>query len=82
MVKYKTPGDTSLCVDCAMTTKGCPWAKKYEPIPGWEAVPVKKLVSSLKTKDGTFKKTYVDSYKVISCPHFRKFERIKLCDLL
>ena len=79
-------GATSLCMDCAMTTKGCPWAKSFKPLPDdeWEAEPIKKLVSSIKTKNGTFKKTYIDSYRVISCPHFRKYERmrIKPCDLL
>ena len=74
--------DASLCASCAMTAKGCPWVNRYEPIPGWEAKPIKKLVSSIKTKKGTYNKTYIDSYKVISCPHFRKYERMKVCDLL
>lgn len=80
--KNSNGSETSLCARCAMTTKGCPWVNKYEPIPGWDAKPIKKLVSSIKTKKGTFNKTYVDSYRVISCPKFKKYERMKVCDLL
>ena len=79
---YSNGSETSICINCAMTTKGCPWAQKRIPLLDWEAVPIKKMVSSLKTKDGTVKKGYVDSYRVISCPNFKKYERMKACDLL
>ena len=42
---YSNGSETSICINCAMTTKGCPWAQKRIPLLDWEAVPIKKMVS-------------------------------------
>ena len=62
----------SICMDCNMTCKGCPWATKFKPVKGWKAEAIKKLVSSFHGKKG-----YIDSFRVIECPNYKKYERLK-----
>ena len=55
----------SICFDCKNAVFGCCWAKRFEPVPGWEAV--KTRIKNRNSEDSY----YIDSYKVISCPQFK-----------
>lgn len=53
------PRSYTLCWDCAnATNSACSWSAWFEPVEGWQAVPVHK--------------TALDSYTVISCPQFKR----------
>lgn len=70
--KEKYESHSSLCMDCNMTCKGCSWASKQIPVDGWKAEPVKKEVKSFKGMKGL-----IDSFRVLECPNFKKYERLK-----
>lgn len=58
---------TNICFDCKNAVPdseghGCPWSRKFEPIPGWTAEP---------TVLGTGKSyTATDTYEITDCPLF------------
>ena len=57
----------TLCWNCAKACgHECPWAERFEPVQGWDAIPVKSRTA--------------DSYIVISCPLFSRDERLKALD--
>lgn len=49
-----------LCWECGKAVGGCPWSKRFEPVPGWTAV-------ATKVKQQT---TMLDTYCIIACPLF------------
>ena len=51
----------TLCWFCNKAVCGCSWSKKFEPVPGWDAI---------KTKVHITAKVDMDSYEVRSCPLF------------
>ena len=58
----------TLCLYCEnavpnpRTGKGCPWSIDFEPVPGWDAIPVVVAAHN--------KKADCNSFCVISCPRF------------
>ena len=54
----------TLCWECSRVYKGrgCCWSDRFEPVPGWEAVPTVKSSGRYKT----------DSYNVRRCPLFKE----------
>lgn len=55
----------TLCWSCEKCTGGsdCPWANRFEPVEGWDAVPTKIKMTPEKESD---------SFKVLSCPLFKR----------
>lgn len=55
----------TLCWGCSKATgkEDCPWANKLKPVEGWEAMPTKIKMTVHIT---------VNSYKIVSCPLFKK----------
>ena len=69
--KHYKPKHKTLCWECEWAggkDKKCPWACKFEPVPGWEAVPTK-----IQTTD-----RIVDSFDVYACPLFELMYEIKV----
>lgn len=67
-----TPKQPTKCWECewaAGKNGKCPWATKFEPVPGWEAIPTKLLVSG---------RQKIDSFIVVECPEFELMREIKL----
>lgn len=67
---------TNICFDCknAVPDKeghGCPWSRKFEPVPGWTAEPVKVGAG----------KYVVDTYCITDCPMFDEDREAKPCDI-
>lgn len=65
---------TNICFDCknAVPDKeghGCPWSRKFEPVPGWTAEPVKVGVG----------KCAADTYCITACPMFEEDREAKPC---
>lgn len=61
---------TTLCFECewaAGKEKKCPWASKFEPVPGWKAIPTKI--------DGNGRS--YNSFDVYECPLFELMHEIK-----
>lgn len=58
------------CWDCANACGGCEWSKSFQPVPGWDAEPVRKMV-----KNGKREWRPMESYAIRSCPEFVKEER-------
>lgn len=55
----------TLCWTCSLAGKSiCQWDREFKPVPGWVAEETRVLIS--------FKNQYVESYRVISCPMYRK----------
>lgn len=52
-----------LCWDCANVYGGCEWAARFEPVPGWDAIPTTRTVSG---------KFVEKSFSVRACPKFRR----------
>ena len=51
------------CWDCANACGGCEWSARFEPVPGWDAIPTTRTVSG----------KFVDkSFSVRACPKFRR----------
>lgn len=56
-------GKNSLCFDCQNAVCGCSWSKRFEPVEGWVAKPVKLKADNKYNR-------YIDSYVVEQCPLF------------
>lgn len=59
------------CDVCANACGGCEWSDRFEPVPGWEAIPMTIRARDMWTKpNGKFGYYYhdVDSYAIIDCP--------------
>lgn len=73
----------SICWKCRKSSggRGCPWADKFEPVPGWEAIEGKIWFTS-KYQDGTAYRHETPTYDVHYCPLFEMEgkEKIKLND--
>lgn len=57
----------TICCKCKWSAgkdKKCPWAAKFEPVPGWEATPT-KVRADVKSVHKT-----IDSFIVHECPLF------------
>ena len=53
-----------LCWSCDKACNGgCSWSARLEPVKGWEAEPIK-----VKCESGR----YIDSFRIRSCPLYRK----------
>lgn len=68
------PKHSTLCWECewaAGKDEKCPWACRFEPVPGWKAVATKVRTDKLS------KHEYVYSYDVYECPLFELLEIIK-----
>ena len=77
--KHYKPKHQTLCWQCEWAAgKGgkCPWATRFEPVPGWNAKPTKVLSASATiTSDG--KPQYIDSFDVKECPLFELMTELK-----
>lgn len=70
---------SSLCWECewaAGKDEKCPWANKFEPVPGWKAIPTKVLNQSENKQKGR-KASFLDSFDVCECPLFELMHEIK-----
>ena len=56
-------GKNSLCFDCQNAVCGCSWSRRFEPVEGWVAKPVKLKADNKYNR-------YIDSYVVKKCPLF------------
>lgn len=56
----------TLCWFCDNACGGCSWSGKFEPVPGWIAIP---------TKIQAEKGRKMDSFTVLSCPEFSLTEK-------
>ena len=64
----------TLCWDCEWAggkDKKCPWATKFEPVPGWKATPTKVMAAKLSAHET------IDSFIVHECPEFQLMDFIK-----
>ena len=52
------------CWTCTKYLGGCPWSARFEPVPGWEAKPVKRRAMPHSAKE------YVDTYDIKFCPMY------------
>lgn len=52
------------CWTCVNYNGGCPWSARFEPVPGWEAKPVKRRAMPHSAKE------YVDTYDIKFCPMY------------
>ena len=57
---FLSPRNGQLCTYCEKYAKGCEWSERFEPVPGWEAVPT---IINQKGKP-------IHSYRIIRCPKF------------
>ena len=55
--------ESTICWRCKNALGGCSWSKNFKPVKGWEAVA---------TKIDSNYKNGIESYKVITCPEYRK----------
>ena len=66
---YEKP--LSLCWFCKKATcSGCSWSDRFEPVRGWEAIPM-----MINQYSGAHHKTIskvILSYHVVSCPDFKE----------
>lgn len=57
-----------ICENCARAAgrrmKECPWADRFEPVPGWDATPAKLRANNLKDD----KPRHIDTYAIHACP--------------
>lgn len=60
----------TLCWECANNCGKCSWSKDFTPVENWEAVPTK-------IKEYHNRSSYIESYRVISCPEFERSKRYK-----
>lgn len=73
-----TQNRANICIDCKNALGGCSWTAvdftkkghpiKFEPIPGWDAVPVKRYENGHAIK----------TYSIRSCPQFVPDEKRKI----
>jgi hypothetical protein len=57
---YKKPQPCCSCVNFAV---GCEWSERFQPVPGWTAIP-----SKIERKKGC----PIDSFEIIDCPEYQK----------
>lgn len=50
------------CWTCLRYCGGCPWSARFEPVPGWDAEPVKKSANNTNLP--------LDTYDIKSCPMY------------
>ena len=60
MATYSGHKKSSICIDCANSGALCSWSRNFVPVEGWEAEYV---------EGGALR---YPSYRVISCPQFKK----------
>lgn len=74
MITAATKKHHTLCWTCqwaAGKDKKCPWACKFQPVPGWKAIP-----TELKATIGSaFDK--IDSFDVYECPQYELMDEMK-----
>ncbi len=62
-----------LCWDCANVYGGCEWSARFEPVPGWDAIPTSRVLKvGGKGKGGT---RVASSFVIHTCPKFRRDTR-------
>lgn len=54
-----------LCWSCAKACGGCPWSDRFEPVPGWDATPCRRVY-----RDAAVGTRYIDSYIIRGCPEY------------
>lgn len=64
----------NICFDCKNAVPdnnghGCPWSRKFEPVPGWNAKPVTVGAGAYT----------VDTYQIRDCPLFDPEDDIRIC---
>lgn len=70
-----TKNHPTICWECEWAggkDEKCPWANKFEPVPGWKAIPTKILIQG-----NTEGRHHIDSYDVYECPLFELMGAIK-----
>lgn len=56
-----------LCWTCANACGGCPWSRRFEPVPGWTAHETKlRIVSVGRGRKYTIR--MADTYEIEACP--------------
>lgn len=63
----------TLCWTCqwaAGKEEKCPWANKFQPVPGWKAVPTKITIAERKCG-------YIESFAVSECPLYELMGEFK-----
>lgn len=70
-VKKIKKGCANICFDCNNSVPdsrghGCPWSRKFEPVPGWTEEPVIL---------GTGKNCLTPTFHITACPMFDRDER-------
>ena len=64
----------NICFDCKNAVPdnnghGCPWSRKFEPVPGWDAKPVTVGAGAYT----------VDTYQIFGCPLFDPEDDARVC---
>lgn len=54
-----------LCGYCKNFAVGCEWSERFEPVPGWTAIPT--VIGQVGTD-----KYFIDSYRILKCPKFEE----------
>ena len=57
------------CWSCQNATGGCPWSDRLEPVPGWDAKPVRRPTGTSHEK-----RVIMDTYAIKSCPMYLEDE--------
>lgn len=55
------------CWSCTKYAGGCSWTRKFEPIPGWDAVPT---VKSGSCRGNGVKYAAIETYEIRHCPEY------------
>lgn len=55
------------CWSCKKYAGGCSWTRKFEPIPGWDAVPT---VKSGSCRGNGVKYAAIETYEIRHCPEY------------
>lgn len=64
MVYEGVPYNSQPCSFCDKAICGCEWSERFEPVPGWKAIP-----TVLDKGNGN---RPINSYKILYCPKFAK----------
>lgn len=56
-----------LCWSCGKACGGCSWSRCFEPVPGWDATPCRRVYN-----DAAVGTRYVDSFVIKGCPEYEK----------
>lgn len=57
------------CWNCKKACGGCVWSAKLQPIPGWDAKPIRRRTGNSKGEV-----VFMDTYSIKSCPQFEREE--------